>query len=126
MPFHLLIFSALFITAGVLHFMRPEPFVRIMPPGLPAPELLVYLSGAAEIGLGLGLLPRRTRRLAAWGLVALLLAVFPANVYMATLPGGGLGLPQWVLWARLPLQGLLIWWAWRYTRHSYSTPSGVS
>ncbi|GAA4385084.1 DoxX family protein [Hymenobacter koreensis] len=108
--------SALFIVAGVFHFLRPEPFIRIVPPQLPAPELLVYLSGVAEIGLGLLLLPQRTRRYAAWGLVALLVAVFPANIYMATLPGGGLGLPQWVLWARLPLQLVLIAWGWRYTR----------
>ncbi|WP_460574506.1 DoxX family protein [Hymenobacter coalescens] len=108
--------SALMLTAGVMHFAEPRPFVRIVPPQLPAPEALVYLSGAAEIGLGLLLLPRRTRRPAAWGLVLLLLAVFPANVYMARIPGGGLGLPQWMLWARLPLQGLLIAWAWCYTR----------
>ncbi|AYA36179.1 DoxX family membrane protein [Hymenobacter oligotrophus] len=108
--------SALFVTAGIFHFTNPKPFVRIVPPQLPAPEALVGISGAAEIGLGLLLLPRLTRRLAAWGLVALLVAVFPANMYMARLPGGGLGLPQWVLWARLPLQGVLIAWAWWYTR----------
>jgi uncharacterized membrane protein len=118
-PLHrlgLLLLAALFVTAGVFHFLRPGPFVRIVPPGLPAPEALVYLSGAAEIGLGLLLLPRRTRRLAAWGLVALLAAVFPANVYMARLPGGGIGAPQWLLWARLLLQLPLILWAWRYAR----------
>ncbi|RAK70769.1 hypothetical protein DLM85_06030 [Hymenobacter edaphi] len=112
----LLVLAGLFGTAGVLHFLRPQPFVRIVPPQLPAPEALVYLSGAAEIGLALLLLPRRTRRPAAWGLVALLVAVFPANVYMALLPGGGIGAPQWLLWARLPLQGVLIAWAGRYTR----------
>ena len=108
--------AGLFVAAGIVHFVRPKPFVRIVPPLLPAPEALVYLSGAAEIGLGLLLLPRRTRRPAAWGLVALLLAVFPANVYMARQPGGGIGAPQWLLWARLPLQLPLIGWAWRYTR----------
>jgi uncharacterized membrane protein len=108
--------SALFVTAGVFHFLRPKPFVRIVPPQLPAPEALVAVSGAAEIALGLLLLPHLTRRPAAWGLVALLVAVFPANVYMARIPGGGLGLPQWTLWARLPLQGVLIAWAWWYTR----------
>lgn len=112
----LLVLATLFVAAGIFHFVRPRPFVRIVPPGLPAPEALVYLSGAAEIGLGVLLLPRRTRRLAAWGLVALLVAVLPANVYMALLPGGGIGAPQWVLWARLPLQVPLIGWVWRYTR----------
>ncbi|UYZ59864.1 DoxX family protein [Hymenobacter latericus] len=108
--------SALFVTAGIFHFAKPRPFERIVPPQLPAPEALVAISGAAEIGLGLLLLPRATRRSAAWGLVALLVAVFPANIYMARLPGGGLGLPQWMLWARLPLQGVLVAWAWWYTR----------
>ncbi|RTQ51685.1 DoxX family membrane protein [Hymenobacter gummosus] len=116
LPFGLLALAGLFVAAGVFHFLRPRPFVRIVPPLLPVPKALVYLSGAAEIGLGLLLLPRRTRRVAAWGLVALLLAVFPANVYMARLPGGGVGAPQWLLWARLPLQLPLMLWAWRYTR----------
>lgn len=119
----LLALAGLFITAGIFHFVRPRPFVRIVPPGLPAPEALVYLSGAAEIGLGLLLLPRRTRRPAAWGLVALLVAVFPANVYMALQPGGGIGVPQWALWARLPLQVPLIGWAWRYTRRPVPGPA---
>ncbi|MCC3160065.1 DoxX family membrane protein [Hymenobacter sp. 15J16-1T3B] len=112
----LLSLTALLVTAGTFHFLRPGPFVRIVPPLLPAPEFLVYLSGAAEIVLGLLLLSQRTRRAAAWGLVALLLAVFPANVRMALLPGEGLGAPQWLLWARLPLQLPLIAWAWRYSR----------
>ncbi|WP_375419108.1 DoxX family membrane protein [uncultured Hymenobacter sp.] len=108
--------ALLFVGAGVLHFLAPQPYLRIMPPGLPAPLLLVYVSGAFEIGLGLLVLPRRTRRLAAGGLVALLLAVFPANIYMAV-AHEQLHVPAWLAWGRLPLQGLLIWWALAVSRN---------
>ena len=104
--------ALLFVGAGVLHFVRPAPFLRIVPPALPAPGLLVLLSGVAEVAGGLGLLLPATRRLAGWGLLALLLAVFPANVYMVGL-ASELHIPAWVLWARLPLQPLLGWAVWR-------------
>ncbi len=74
--------ALLFVGVGVLHFLRPEVFARIVPPALPAPRLLVLLSGAAEVMGGLGLLLPATWRGAGWGLLALLVAVFPANVYM--------------------------------------------
>jgi uncharacterized membrane protein len=101
--------AALFLGSGTLHFVAPGPFVRIVPPFLPWPGALVAISGAAELAGAVGLLTVRWRRLAAVGLVALLVAVFPANVYMAM---RGMMLPAWILWARLPLQGLLIWWVW--------------
>lgn len=104
--------AALFVGAGGLHFLKPAPFLRIVPPALPAPGLLVLLSGVAEVAGGLGLLLPGTRRAAGWGLLALLAAVFPANVYMVGL-AGALHLPAWVLWARLPLQPLLGWAVWR-------------
>lgn len=107
------------VSIGVLHFLRPEPFVRIVPPQLPAPWLLVYASGLAEIALGLLVLPRRTRRLAAFGLVALYVAVFPANLYMALAEvqlDPAAPLPLWMLWARLPLQVVFIAWA-LWVRH---------
>ena len=107
--------ALLFVGAGALHFIRPEIFERIVPPMLPAPRLLVLLSGAAEVAGGLGLLLPATRRWAAWGLLALLVAVFPANVYMVQL-AGPLHIPAWVLWARLPLQPLLLWAVWRAGR----------
>ena len=107
--------AALFVGAGLLHFFQPAPYLRIMPPALPAPRLLVLLSGAAEVAGGLGLLWPATRRWAAWGLLALLLAVFPANVHMLQLHEQ-LHLPLWALWARLPLQPLLMWWVWRVGR----------
>jgi uncharacterized membrane protein len=103
--------ALLFIGAGVLHFLHPEPYLRIVPPALPAPRLLVLLSGVAEVAGGLGLLLPATRRWAAWGLLALLVAVLPANVYMVGL-AGELHIPAWALWARLPLQPLLLWAVW--------------
>lgn len=108
----LYLLAALFVGAGLPHFCHPETYLRIMPPVLPAPRLLVGLSGAAEVAGGLGLLLPATRRWAAWGLLALLLAVFPANVYMLQIHAQ-LHLPAWVAWARLPLQPLLLWGVWR-------------
>jgi uncharacterized membrane protein len=100
----------LFIVAGSLHFLFPAPYLRIMPPVLPWPKALIAISGAAEILGGLGLLTSQWRRSAAWGLVLLLLAVFPANIYMAVAHvrfPGWLGQP-WFQWLRLPLQFVLI------------------
>mgnify|MGYP005863274383 CR=1 FL=1 len=116
-----------YIIAGVLHFVVPELYVQIIPPFFPAPLALVYLSGLAEIAVGIGLLIPRTRRYAAWGTVALLVAIFPANVYMAThgvviegMPGGG-DPSELVRWGRLPLQGVLILLALWYTRPATET-----
>jgi uncharacterized membrane protein len=106
------------VGAGLNHFIKPDPYVAMMPDALPAHLALVYISGVAEILGGLGLILPRTRRLAAWGLVLLLLAIFPANINMAVnhLPLGDRPVPTWALWARLPLQAVLIAWAYWYTR----------
>ena len=111
------------VAAGVNHFLDADAYVAVMPSALPAHLLLVYLSGVAEIAGGLGLILPATRRLAAWGLIALLLAVFPANVNMAINPLslGGREVPAWTLWARLPLQAVLIAWAWWFTRPDRAT-----
>ena len=110
------VFGALFVVAGVMHFVLPKVYASIMPPMLPAPVLLVYVSGVAEILGGVGVLVPSTRRMAAWGLVALLIAVWPANLEMAMHPERFASMPVWALWVRLPLQLPLIWWAWVYTR----------
>ncbi len=107
-------FGLLFIAAGCNHFWHADFYVRIMPPRLPAPLALVYVSGACEIGLG-ALLLTKLRRLAAWGLIALLIAVFPANVQMALHPDAYREFSPALLWARLPFQALLLAWAYRYT-----------
>ncbi|SDJ43390.1 Uncharacterized membrane protein [Halovenus aranensis] len=111
-----------YVVAGVLHFVVPDLYAQIIPPIFPAPLALVYLSGLAEIAVGVGLLVPRTRYYAAWGTVALLLAVYPANIYMATsgvvidgMPGGG-DPSAVVRWGRLPLQGVLILLALWYTK----------
>lgn len=105
-----------FVAAGVNHFVHPDVYASIMPPDLPWHAELVALSGAAEVALGLLALSARTAPAAGWGLVALLVAVFPANVHMALHPELFPGIPPWVLYARLPFQGVLMWWAWRWTR----------
>jgi len=107
--------GVLFVAAGVNHFLRPEFYVSIMPPYLPWHLPLVYLSGAAEAVLGALLLVPRLQALAAWGLVALLIAVFPANVHMAVHAELFPTLHPAMLWARLPLQGVLIAWAYWFT-----------
>jgi uncharacterized membrane protein len=110
--------GVLYIVAGVLHFIATATYVSIMPPYLPAHRALVLISGGAEIAGGLGVLMPwpRVRQAAAWGLVALLIAVFPANLNMVTDHAKFAGVPLWAAWLRLPLQAPLIWWAWRYTR----------
>jgi uncharacterized membrane protein len=110
------------VGAGANHFLNPAPYLGMMPAALPAPEALVYISGVFEILGGLGLILPATRRLAAWGLIALFVAVFPANLNMAVnhLPLGTTEVPTWALWARLPLQLVAIAWAYWYTRPDHA------
>ena len=110
------LFGALFVVAGISHFRRTGVYVRIVPSLLPYPKLIVLVSGAIEIFLGLLLLIPSWTRLAAWGLILLLLAVFPANVFMTMHPERFPRIPIWLLWLRLPLQAALIAWACRYTK----------
>jgi uncharacterized membrane protein len=90
----------------------------MMPPYIPAHEFLNILAGIAEIVLGIGLIFNRTRRYAAWGIIALLIAVFPANIYMYThhISPGEKIIPEWVALIRLPFQLVFIGWAYVYTR----------
>jgi uncharacterized membrane protein len=111
-----ILFAVFFVAAGINHFRVPEWYHRMVPPALPGRLLLVQLSGVAEVGLGLLLLVPRLARLAGWGLIALLVSVFPANIYMALHPDLFAEAPPWALWARLPLQGVLIFWAYAYAR----------
>lgn len=103
--------AALFIAAGLNHFRSPGFYVAIVPPMFPSPGLLVMLSGVFEVAGGIGLLSRPLRRPAGWGLILLLVAVFPANIFMALRPER-FGIPPWLLWLRLPLQGVLVAWVW--------------
>jgi uncharacterized membrane protein len=110
--------GAFFVGAGVLHFATPQTFEQIVPPGFGDPHALVLLSGAAEIIGGLSLARRDARWFSRWWLIGLLVAVFPANVYMALDPGttGSFGLPRSLLWVRLPLQAVGIWCVWNITK----------
>ncbi len=110
------VMGALYVVAGVGHFVLTQTYMRIMPDYLPAHRELVLISGLAEIAGGLGVLVPATRRPAAWGLVVLLIAVMPANIWMVQHPERYPGIPLWAMWLRLPLQLPLIWWAWRFTR----------
>ena len=109
------------IVAGILHFAVPQPFIKIVPGFLPYPAALVYISGVFEILLGIGLLVPATRQLAAWGLVALFIAVYPANLNMAFNHIQIAGIPDawWFQAIRLPFQFVLIAWAYWYTRDPY-------
>jgi uncharacterized membrane protein len=110
-----LLLACFFVVAGIMHFVIPESYMKIMPAFLPFPLELVLISGALEIAGGVGLLVDRTRRFAAFGLIALLLAVWPANVQMLlhAREQGSASWYQLLLWLRLPIQIPLIWWTWR-------------
>lgn len=110
----LLILASIFLAAGALHFSIPESYVRIMPAWLPAHRPLVLLSGTFEILGGIGILVPALRVTAGWGLIALLVAVFPANIQMLqSAIAHGQSLPwRLALLARLPLQPLLIYWVY--------------
>ncbi|RYF85330.1 MAG: DoxX family protein [Chitinophagaceae bacterium] len=114
--FFLYLMAIAYIAAGINHFINPQLYLSIMPPWLPAHAVLVAVSGVLEILFGLMLFPRRSRRLAAWGLVMLLVAVLPANVQMLLNYIREENPHVWIAVLRLPLQPLLIWWAYVYTR----------
>lgn len=110
--------AAMMIGIGTLHFVRPDGFVAIVPKMLPAPLALVYVSGFFEMLGGLGLLVPQTRKAAAWGLIALYIAVFPANINMAVnqIPLDGQPVAPLFLWLRLPFQAVFIGLAYWFTR----------
>ena len=110
----------LYIVAGINHFWHPETYMQIMPPWLPWHKELVILSGVFEILLAFLLIFSTTRRFAAWGIIFLLLAVFPANIQMLINFSNESNPNLWVAIVRLPLQILLIWWAYGFTKRKES------
>ncbi len=117
-----------FGLAGISHLIRPGFFIQIVPPMFPDPGMLVFISGICEIAGGFGLLIPPLRRAAGWGLIGLLIAVYPANFYMAGHPEQ-FHIAPWILWARLPFQFIFIAWIWfvalqrpAATPHSGLTP----
>ena len=111
------VMAAFYVFAGVMHFVRPDVYLPMMPPYLPWHGPLVFLSGVAEVVLGVAILVPGLRPYAAWGIILLLVAVFPANVHIAInnvpLFGNPEGAGIWN-WVRLPMQGVLALWAWWY------------
>jgi uncharacterized membrane protein len=111
----LYIMAALYVIAGINHFWHPGFYIKMVRNFLPYPVGIVYLSGVIEILLGIGLMIPATQKLSAWGVICLLIAIFPANIYMAIHP------EQWNIsttaaYLRLPLQLVLIWLAYIYTK----------
>ena len=108
--------ATFFIYFGVDHFINPDFYLSIMPPSFPLHEEAVYISGFFEIVGGVGVLIPRFRKIAGWGLVALLIAVYPANIYMAITPEAFPDIPVEMLYFRLVLQFLFLYWAYSVTR----------
>ena len=112
--------SFFFIYFGVDHFINPDFYLSIMPPSFPLHLEAVYISGLFEILGGIGVLLSKTRKLAGWGLFALLIAVYPANIYMALTPEAFPDIPLSALYFRLVLQFLFFYWAYSVTRLSFN------
>ncbi|HEX9150659.1 MAG TPA: DoxX family protein [Flavobacterium sp.] len=115
LPWHLYTMAFIYVLAGLNHFRNPRLYLKIIPPYFPNPKLLNSISGCAEILLGITLCIPATSKLAAWGIIALLVAVFPTHLYMYANDRAAMGLPKWILLLRIPLQLGLIYWAYQYT-----------
>lgn len=111
----LYVMGVAYILAGINHFLKPQFYEKMLTGFLPYPSALNIISGVAEIVLGIGLMIPATRIISAWGIVLLLIAIFPANINMALHPDKW-SIPAVALYCRLPLQLLLIWWAYQYTK----------
>ena len=112
--------AAFFINVGIDHFINPDFYLSIMPPAFPMHLEAVYISGFFEILGGICVLIPSLRIIAGWGLVALLIAVYPANIYMALTPEEFPDIPIAILYFRLPLQFLFFYWAYSVTREAYN------
>ncbi|CAH0334949.1 DoxX family protein [Flavobacterium sp. CHNK8] len=115
LPWHLYGMAFIYFIAGINHFRNPRLYLKIIPPYFPNPKALNAISGVAEIILGIALCIPQLSNAAAWGVIALLIAIFPTHIYMYFDPKASMGLPKWVLFLRLPLQFALIFWAYQYT-----------
>ena len=100
--------SLFYISIGIKHFINVDWFMKIMPPYLPYHKVLVYLSGVFEIIFGIMLVFEKTRFLAGWGLILLLIAVFPANIYLVQTNGAAMNISPVLAWGRLPFQAVFI------------------
>lgn len=115
LPWHQYLLGVLLVIAGFNHFRVPKIYERIMPPYFPAASTMVLISGIAEMVLGLMLLNKDTQTYAAWGIIAMLLVFFTVHIHMLQHKNASLKLPKWLLILRIPLQFILIYWAYLYT-----------
>ena len=115
-PFSIIVMSWFYISAGLLHFTNTNWFLQIVPPYLPIKLELVYLSGLFEVILGIMLIVPALRHYAGWGLILLLIAVYPANIYLAQTNGAAMNTSALVAWGRLPFQFLFIGIAYWHTK----------
>lgn len=113
-PWHQYLMGAILIIAGTLHFLVPKVYMRIMPPYIPSPRIMVMLSGVAEMWLGVMLLIPNMQTLAAFGIILMLFVFFPVHIYMIKDKKAASGLPKWFLILRIPMQIGLILWAYLY------------
>ena len=114
LPFHLYLMAALYIFAGVMHFVKPKMYLRIMPRYIPNHKLMITLSGVEEIGLDVGLCFPKTKNIAIYGIIAMLLVFLLVHFYMLSGEKQAAGIPKWILILRIPLQFSLIYWAYLY------------
>ncbi len=106
--------AAVYIFAGVMHFIKPKAYLRIMPRYLPKHKLLVILSGIAEIALGIGLCFPSTKEISIYGIIGMLAVFLLVHFYMLSREKASAGIPKWILILRIPLQFGLMYWAWWY------------
>ncbi|MDF4204853.1 hypothetical protein PXD56_17930 [Maribacter sp. SA7] len=115
-PWHLYVMGAIYIFAGIMHFIRPKVYLRIMPRYLPAHKTLVLLSGVAEVLLGMGLFFKETKDLSIYGIIAMLTVFLLVHFYMLSGKKASAGVPKWLLLLRLPIQFILMYWAFIYLK----------
>ena len=111
---HFYLMAFMYIILGFFHFIKPKPYLHIMPPYIPFPKSMVFLSGLAEIILGIGLLFSFTKTFSIYGITLMLTIFFTVHIYMLQSKEASKGVPEWFLWLRFPIQFLLIWWALFY------------
>jgi uncharacterized membrane protein len=116
LSWHQYLMALVYIVAGSNHFINPKIYIEIITPYFPTPKFLNSVAGFAEIALGILLCFQSLSEYAAWGIIMLLIAVFPANIYMFQNENARFGIPKWILFLRLPFQFLLIYWAFLYAK----------
>lgn len=112
---HYYLMAGMYIIAGMAHWVFPKVYGRILPPWVPGKKFTVWVSGLAEIALGVALFFPQLKDAALWGIIGMLLLFLPVHFHMLSDPRAGKGIPRWLLWLRLPLQAGLMYWAYAYT-----------